>query len=436
MPDVFEAIADPTRRAILERLCARRPASLSELAASLPMSRQAVAKHLRVLEGARLVRRHARGRERIHVVDTAPLGQLARWHAAFDATREEGSAGTDTNGNPLEPILHASGVVVLDGGLATALEAGGEVLDSSLWSARLLLDDPTAIQAVHRAYLEAGADCITTASYQASFAGFAEAGLTDADTVAALRRSSELALAARDAFVAAGRALDGTSDEADPVRPLVAASVGPYGAHLADGSEYDGRYGVSRATLDEFHRRRFDVLADTAVDLLACETIPSRMEVEVILDIVGDHPSAWAWIAFTCADGARLRDGSDFTEAVAACNGHPRVAAVGVNCTHPRYVAELTSRARSVTDLPIVVYANSGEDFDPETRRWRKPGRVGRGGGTWEGRRDPWLAGCRDSLAAGARVVGGCCRIGPEGIAQLRLALRGGDWSLDAFPER
>ena len=345
--------------------------------------------------------------------------------------------------DPLGPMLERSGVVLLDGGLATELEARGHELASSLWSARLLLDDPEAIRSAHAAYLEAGADVIVTASYQASFAGFAAAGLTDAEAVAALRRSSDLALAARDEYVArrgpasgavqrgpAPGAVQGgipeagsASTSAPPARPLVAAGIGPYGAYLADGSEYHGRYAVDREALADFHRRRFHLLADSGVDLLACETIPSRVEAEVLLSLLAEHDGAWAWFSFTCRDGERLRDGSSFAEAVAACSARDRVAAVGVNCTDPRYVAELTRRARAVTELPIVVYANSGERWDATARAWRPGERRDTDG---EGP-DAWLAGTLAAHAAGARVLGGCCRVGPERIGELRRALAGGD---------
>lgn len=318
--------------------------------------------------------------------------------------------------NPLAPILAARGLVLLDGGLATTLEARGHPLDRTLWSAGLLLSDPAAIRDAHSAFLQAGADCIVTAAYQASFPGLAAAGLTDAEAVAALERSSALALEARNLFAARH------ADEGGP-GPIVAASVGPYGAYLADGSEYDGRYGVGRSELETFHRRRFHLLADSGVDVLACETIPCRAEAEALLALLAEHGKAWAWVSFTCADGARLRDGSAFEEAVAACAGTERVAAVGVNCTDPRHVPELTRRARGVTDLPLVVYANSGELWDAETGAWRRaPYDTPQSGAD-----DAWLAGTRGAYAAGARVLGGCCRIGPERIAALRRALVGGD---------
>jgi homocysteine S-methyltransferase len=342
--------------------------------------------------------------------------------------------------NPLAPFLEPSGVVLLDGGLATELEARGHDLGTALWSARLLMDDPETIRSVHEAYLEAGADCIVTASYQASFAGFALAGLTESDAAAALRRSSELALAARGDHrarhpVRAGVLRDAPGDRssaatpaspptrASPPPPLVAASIGPYGAFLADGSEYDGRYGVDREALAAFHRRRFHLLADSGVDLLACETLPTRLEAEVLLSLLAEHESAWAWLSFTCQDGERLRDGSDFTEAVEACANHERVAAVGVNCTDPRHVAELTRRASSVTELPLVVYANSGERWDATARSWRPPARLS----AEDASSDAWLSGMLAAHAAGARVLGGCCRIGPGGIGELRRALVGGD---------
>lgn len=304
-------------------------------------------------------------------------------------------------------------MVVLDGGLATALEGRGHTLGSALWSAQLLMEDPEAIREVHLAYLHAGADCITSSSYQASFEGFADVGLTEEEAASVLRRSSHIALSARDEF------MRGIGSGTGRPAPLVAASVGPYGAYLADGSEYNGRYGINTATLAGFHRRRLGVLATTGVDVIACETIPRLDEVEILLDILEEHPSTFAWVSVSCRDGQSLSDGSSFEHVVRLCSGRPQVAAVGVNCTEPRYLAELMARASEITDLPLIAYPNSGESYDAENKDW-----VGRAAGA------EWLSAVCDSLRAGACVVGGCCRIGPESIEELRRVVEGRHWML------
>jgi homocysteine S-methyltransferase len=314
--------------------------------------------------------------------------------------------------SPFERFIASQGYVVLDGGLATALEAAGHELDGALWSARLLIDAPDAIRAAHLAYLEAGADCITTASYQASFEGFGAAGLDGREAETLLRRSVEIAREARDAFWAE------PANRAGRLQPIVAASAGPYGAYLADGSEYEGRYAVGRETLAEFHRRRLHVLADAGPDLVAFETIPSLVETEVIAGLLGDvsyarAPEApWTWVSFTCRDAERLWDGSPVTDAVRAALTAPRLAAVGVNCTAPRYVSALVAAVRSVTDLPVIAYPNSGEVYDAAARRW-----VGKAA------TEEWLASAHDWFDRGARVLGGCCRVGPPMIHRLRAEL-------------
>jgi homocysteine S-methyltransferase len=308
--------------------------------------------------------------------------------------------------NPLARILEEQGFVVLDGGLATALEAAGHMLDSALWSARLLLDAPDAVRAAHLAYLEAGADVITTASYQASFEGFAAAGLGAREAESLLRKSVDLALEAKRVFWSDERVRAGRAE------PLVAASVGPYGAFLADGSEYDGRYMVGRAALAEFHRRRLHVLAGTAADLIAFETIPSQQEAEVAAELLAEVPNTWAWITFSCRDGKRLWDKCRIADAVRAVDGAANLAGVGLNCTAPRHVASLIAEVRSATGRPIVVYPNSGETYDAGSHRW-----VGKPAGA------EWVKGARGWVAEGARVVGGCCRVGPRTIRKLRAEL-------------
>ncbi len=314
--------------------------------------------------------------------------------------------------NPLQPFLERQGVVILDGGLATALEARNFNLNNPLWSARLLIENPGALAQLHRDYLEAGADCVISASYQASFEGLSRIGVADDDIAALLRLSVQLATQARETF------WNDHGQNSQRLYPLVAASVGPYGATLADGSEYTGDYGLNRSGLDEaelvdFHRRRFEVLSDSGADLLACETIPSRVEARALRRLLDNTAGIPAWLSFSCRDGERLCDGSKIAEAVAELEGCRRLIAVGVNCTAPRFVPSLIEHLRDATALPIVVYPNSGEGYDAVHKCWlpmTSPMDLATEGLEWR--------------RAGAQLIGGCCRTGPEDIHALRLALR------------
>ena len=313
---------------------------------------------------------------------------------------------------PLEAFLAHGRPFIADGGLATALEARGHRLDTRLWSAALLASNPGAIRRVHADYLAAGADCIATASYQASFPGFRAAGYGDAEAEGLLELSVALAVDARDEYW--GR----EANRRGRPRPLVAASLGPYGAYLADGSEYDGRYGVAPGILDDFHRRRFQLFARSAADVILCETIPSVLEVEVLLDILAETPEAWAWMSFCCRDGGRLWDGTPVEEATRLCARAERVVAVGVNCVAPAHVGELIGRIRTATDLPVIVYPNSGEVYDADSGEWSWPAGAAGESGRLRGRAREWMA-------AGAAGVGGCCRVGPGGIRALRRRVAG-----------
>lgn len=288
-----------------------------------------------------------------------------------------------------------SGVVVGDGGLATTLEARGHDLSTALWSARLLLDAPGEIAAVHRAFFRAGAVIATTASYQASFAGLAACGLGPGESAAVLRRSVEIAAAVRAEFAG------------DERRRWVAASVGPYGAALADGSEYRGRYGRTVAELTAWHRPRLEVLAEAGPDVLALETVPDVDEGEALVAALAGL-GVPAWLSYSVA-GGRTRAGQPLAEAFAVAD-LPEVVAVGVNCCAPGEVAEATAVAAEVTGKPVVVQPNSGESWDPQRRCWTGPVRY-----------DP--ADATAWVPAGARIVGGCCRVGPELITQLAAVL-------------
>ncbi|MFT4295527.1 MAG: homocysteine S-methyltransferase [Micropruina sp.] len=284
----------------------------------------------------------------------------------------------------------ADRVVLLDGGLATRLEARGHDLSDTLWSARLLLEDPDEIRATHEDFFAAGAEVATTASYQVSESGFEAAGHTAAEAREALRRSVRLAREASEAFGAPR---------------WVAASVGPYGATLADGSEYRGDYGLSVAQLRAWHRPRLEILAEAGADLLACETIPSLAETEALaaeLDSLGIP----AWIALTTV-GDRTRRGEPASEAYAIAAEVPNVVALGANCCDPDDAAAVLAAVGG--RRPVVFYPNSGE-------QWDSAGRV------WTG--EPAAAGsARAWSRAGVRGLGGCCRVTPEQIGGMRAEL-------------
>ncbi|NGN64949.1 homocysteine S-methyltransferase [Streptomyces sp. A7024] len=287
----------------------------------------------------------------------------------------------------------AERAVLLDGGLSNQLEAQGCDLSDELWSARLLADAPGQIEAAHAAYLRAGAEVLITASYQASFAGFARRGVSRAEAARLLRES--VALARR----AAGD------------RAWVAASVGPYGAVLADGSEYRGRYGLSVAELTAFHRPRVAALVEAEPDVLALETVPDATEAEALLRAV-EGTDLPVWLSYTVA-GGRTRAGQDLADAFAVAAGHPQVIAAGVNCCAPQDVQAAVEVAHAVTGLPAVAYPNSGETWDAPSATWH-------GGSAYAPEpADGWRK-------AGARLIGGCCRVGPEQIAALGRRLRAG----------
>lgn len=309
--------------------------------------------------------------------------------------------------DPFSAILARDGVVLLDGGMATQLEADGHDLSDRLWSARLLATDPEAIVAVHLAYFRAGAQVATTASYQASVEGFVAAGATHERARALVASSVDLAIEARRRF------LDERAPD-DPGPLLVAASVGPYGAVQADGSEYRGRYGLDVAALQAFHRPRMEILAAAGPDMLACETIPELAEGRALAALLAGMPDAAAWLSFSCADGAHLRSGEPVEEAFALADQTPAVVAVGVNCTAPEHIDELLARAAATTCLPLIVYPNSGEGWDPAARAW-----------TGDPRQRVDAPAARRWVAAGARVVGGCCRVGPDQIRAIAAGLTG-----------
>lgn len=301
--------------------------------------------------------------------------------------------------NPIASILDRYPVLVIDGALATELERRGHNLKDELWSAKVLLEEPEAIKQLHYDYFKAGADCAITASYQATLQGFMKRGLTEAQAYALLQKSVRLAVEARDEFWA---------DEANRTgraKPFVAASIGPYGAYLADGSEYRGNYGLTEEQLMDFHRPRMKALIEAGAELLACETIPSPIEARALVKLLGEFPGVSAWISFSCKDEAHVCEGERLEVCIRQVEASPQVAAVGVNCTSPKFIPSLIREAKKATGKPILVYPNSGETYDASKSDWDGHpvyASFGEEAKVW--------------YEAGARLIGGCCRTSPEDI--------------------
>lgn len=284
--------------------------------------------------------------------------------------------------------------LAIDGGMSTELEQQGCRLEGSLWTAQALLDDPGLIEAAHKAYVDAGAGVVITASYQISRAGFVDAGLTADDADRALRASIDVA---RKAVAGA--------------ETLVAASVGPYGAILHDGSEYKGNYGTSVDELRAFHAERLGVLLSANPDLLAIETIPDALEVEALVTALADYPNAIAWMSFSIGPGGKLWAGQSLAEAARIASASPAVAAIGVNCVDPALVSSAIAEIRSVTDLPVVIYANGGGTWNPETGMWENAAA------------DALVAYSAEWITQGATLIGGCCGTHAGDIRHLAAAL-------------
>ncbi|WP_115576762.1 homocysteine S-methyltransferase [Xanthomonas campestris] len=310
-------------------------------------------------------------------------------------------------GAPFSDVLQRDGEVVLDGALATELEQRGCDLNDALWSARVLMEQPELIYQVHRDYFAAGAQCAITASYQATPQGFAARGLGLAQSQALIARSVALAAQARVDHLAA-------HPQAAPL--WVAGSVGPYGAYLADGSEYRGDYALPVAQMLDFHRPRIAALVDAGVDLLACETLPSASEITALRLLLEEFPQVHAWFSFTLRDAAHLSDGTPLAQVIQALDACPQVVAVGINCIAIEQVTAALQSLASLTSLPLVVYPNSGEHYDASDKRWHAGTTAACSLAT---QRAQWHA-------AGARLIGGCCRTTPADIAALVAARTAG----------
>lgn len=317
-------------------------------------------------------------------------------------------------------LQKCAGFAVVDGGFATELERHGANLNDHLWSAKCLLTSPHLVRRVHLDYLDAGANIILTASYQATIQGFEAKGLSTAEAEGLLRKSVEIACEARQIYYdrCTKDSWDFMENGGNSRRPvLVAASVGSYGAYLADGSEYSGHYGdaVSVETLKDFHRRRVQILAQSGADLIAFETIPNKLEAQAYAELLEEEGiNVPAWFSFNSKDGVNVVSGDSILACASIADSCKQVVAVGINCTAPRFIHGLILSVRKVTSKPVIIYPNSGETYDPELKQWVES----------KGVRDEdfisYIGKWRD---AGASLFGGCCRTTPKTIKAISKVL-------------
>jgi len=293
--------------------------------------------------------------------------------------------------------------LILDGGLSNVLESFGCDLNQELWSAKMLIDQPELIKRAHLAYLEAGAQCITSSSYQATLSGFERIGLNRSDATKMMIKSIELADEARSVFIK-------KNNQSESI--FLAASIGPYGAFLADGSEYRGDYRISDNELRQFHAEKIHILESTNVDFLAFETIPSLQEIQILSELISQSKKQ-CWISFSCRDSEFLNDGSKIIDALKICSSTNNLFALGVNCTAPKYISSIVKKIRPLVQAKkIIIYPNSGEIYLPESK-------------SWKGISDPdiFQKMASEWLDLGVDIIGGCCRIGPDHITKLSQSL-------------
>ncbi len=308
--------------------------------------------------------------------------------------------------NSFEKVLKEKSFIIVDGAMATELEAMGCNLNDELWSAKVLAEQPELIKKVHLSYFEAGADCGISASYQATIPGFMKRGYSEKEAEDLIERAVKILIDARKQWWQNG------GEQQGRVFPLVSAAVGPYGAYLADGSEYRGGYNIGKEELKKFHRRRMEILWEAGADILALETIPSLEEALALVELVQEL-NAECWVSFSCKNETEISDGTKLYECAKILSDFDCVKAVGLNCTSPQYVSNLIKEAKRGGSKPIIVYPNSGEEYDATTK-------------TWHGSKEAITYGdwAKEWFHQGAKIIGGCCRTNPSNIKEIYKMIR------------
>lgn len=306
--------------------------------------------------------------------------------------------------NPIKPILEQKKYMIIDGALASELQRRGCDLNDSLWSAKVLIEQPELIQQVHYDYFKAGADCAITASYQATPMGFAQKGIELEESIKLIKTSVKLAQQAKMQYL---------NDIKQDKALLIAGSVGPYGAYLANGSEYTGDYQLSESEFIAFHKDRVTALIDAGVDILACETMPSFLEIKALVKLIQQFPMVNCWFSLTLKDQQHISDGTPLTEVIEYLNSIEQIVSVGINCIALEKVTPALEVLSKLTSKPLIVYPNSGEQYDPTTKQWHKNHHHNC---TFANQLDTWIK-------LGAKLIGGCCQTTPEDIVEIHQLL-------------
>lgn len=301
----------------------------------------------------------------------------------------------------VDEIMKKKDLLIMDGAMATELERKGLDLNDALWSAKVLAEKPEAIREVHYDYFVNGADCSTSASYQATVEGYCSRGYTKEEAEELIARSIKVLKEAREQW------WEKEGKDSRRCYPLVAASIGPYGAYLADGSEYTGNYDCTEEEYRAFHLHRMEILKEAGADIFAVETMP-RLDEAVACAKMLEELECDYWVSFSFKNSGQINDGTSVEEVAETLKGYPHLKFIGVNCTAPVFVEKIVKRFKELTEVPVCVYPNRGEEYDPVTK-------------TWKGARDgkTYLDWVREWYQAGASAIGGCCRTKPEDIRMI-----------------
>ena len=285
--------------------------------------------------------------------------------------------------------------VVLDGAMSTPLERLGADTNNDLWTAKALIDNEELVYEVHKMYFEAGADLIITDTYQANVQAFEKVGYSEKEARNLIKKAVKIAQKARDDY-----------ENRTGKHNYIAGTIGPYGAYLANGSEYRGDYELSTKEYQQFHLPRIEELVNAGVDILAIETQPKLDEVLAILELLKEkYPQQKVYVSYTLSDDDTISDGTPLPRAIHALEDYSQVIAVGINCVKLELVEPALKNMKEITDKHLIVYPNSSAVYDPKSKTWSQP----KTSATFEELIPNWYE-------AGARIIGGCCTTGPKEI--------------------
>ena len=287
-------------------------------------------------------------------------------------------------------------IKLLDGSMSFPMEQLGYNLKNKLWTGKALINNPDLIKDIHKGYIDAGADFISTSTYQISFDRLKNMGYQSEEIKKIFQKSVDIV---KDAI-----------EESKLKKEIkIVGSFGPYASYDPEASEYIGEYDSTDIEIKKFHLNNIRIIEETDLDIILYETIPCLREIKILSEALS-HSTKEIWISITCNEEMEFRDGSSFKDACEIISKIEKITTMGINCFSPLLVKKAIDLLKKYSNKKILIYPNSGEIYNPKER-------------FWTGNNEFNNSMIKNWLSLYPDIIGGCCRIGYDDIKKMRVEI-------------